>query len=69
MKGQILDVYPESHDAFRACVLDVDDGYFNGKTGIKVVCLATGEVTVHHEYECEDPVIKNIFAITTECGE
>ena len=69
MKGQILDVYPENEDAFRVCVLDVDDGYFDGETGVKVVCLATGEITVRHDWECEEPVIENIFTLTTECGE
>lgn len=67
MKGQILDVYPEGKQPFRACVLEVLDNHFddnNGTGGVKVVCLDTGEVTVRRHWECENPVIENVFDVT-----
>lgn len=58
MKGQILDVYPEGESSFRACVIEL----INGDEGlVKVVNLETGEITERHLWECEDPIINNIF--------
>jgi len=65
MKGQILDVYPEEEETFRACVLEVIDNHFDGnEQGVKVVCLNTGEASIRHHGECEYPVIKNVFDIS-----
>ena len=59
MNGQILDVYPEDENPFRACVLEV----IGGDEGLaKVVNLKTGEITERHHWECEEPVIDDIFA-------
>lgn len=56
-KGSIIDVYPEGGPTFRACVLSVDGKFF------KVINLETGEVADKIHYECEDPIIDNIFNI------
>jgi hypothetical protein len=65
MKGQILDVYPDGKEAFRACVIDVLDNQFEGgEQGVLVVCLKTGDNTIRHHWECENPVIENIFDVT-----
>lgn len=57
MKGAILDVYPEGCDAFRACVLDDrnEEGLFY------VVNLENGERGYYADFECEKPIITNIF--------
>ena len=63
MKGQILDVYPEGSDTYRACVLEV----IGGEDELaKVVDLSTGEIKDAHYYECENPVIDDIFAVEGE---
>jgi len=57
MKGQILDVYPEGEETFRACVLeDVSD-----KELARVVNLDTGETSYRGYEECEEPIIDDIF--------
>ena len=67
MKGQILDVYPEGKETFRACVLDKDDEYFEGKEiGIKVVNLMTGDISTVHYGECSDPVIDDVFNVASD---
>lgn len=58
MKGNILDVYKEGCDTFRACVLEVVSG---DDQLAKVVNLDTGEIETVKYYECETPVINNVF--------
>lgn len=60
MKGQILDVYPEGDDSFRACVLEVVGG---DKQLARVVNLETGETSYRGFHECESPIIDDIFAV------
>jgi hypothetical protein len=63
MKGQILDIFPEGGSAFRACVLEVIGG---DEEIARVVNLDTGEVSMRHHWECEEPIIENVFDLT-EC--
>lgn len=58
IKGQILDVYPEGRNSFRACVLGVDEKF---SEIIKVVNLDTGKEDRVRKHECEAPIIFNIF--------
>lgn len=64
MKGQILDIYPEGKPTYRACVIElVADGLVEGEEAVKVVNLGTGENNIVGHYECELPIIENIFKI------
>jgi hypothetical protein len=72
MKGSIIDAHPEGEFTFRACVLDVavfGDGGVAGDTLLKIVNLDTGETTVIFDYECESPVIEDIFSLQPKKGE
>jgi hypothetical protein len=57
MKGQILDVHPEGGGTFRACVLDGA----NNQGLIYVINLDTGGRVYCAKYECDAPIIENIF--------
>lgn len=60
MKGQILDVYMEGHDSFRACVLEVMGG---DKEIVTVINLENGKKLQVFFHECEEPIIDNVFEL------
>lgn len=60
MKGQILDVYPEGGETFRACVLEVIGG---GDELAVVVNLDTGEKLSVKSRDCWLPIIDNVFEL------
>ena len=60
MKGQILDIFPEGENSFRACVIEVVGG---DEEMAKVVNLDTGEVSERHYWECECAIIDNVFEL------
>ena len=62
MKGQILDVYPEGEETFRACILEVMGEQMDL---VRVVNLGTGETSLRGISECDSPIIKSIFDVDT----
>jgi hypothetical protein len=56
MKGNILDVYPEGEEIFRACVLEV-----MGNNILYVLNLSNGKKSMRSACECEYPLINDIF--------
>ena len=60
MKGQILDIFPEGEDSFRACVLEIIEG---SDYPVKVVNLDNGGQTFRQHCECELPIINNVFEL------
>ena len=63
MKGQILDVYPEGKETYRACVLEV----IGGEDELaRVLNLSNGEIREVTYSECSEPVIDDIFEIEGE---
>jgi len=57
MKGQILDIFPEGKDSYRACVIEVHGG---DEEIARVVNLDNGEISMVHHWECEEPIIDNV---------
>ena len=58
--GMIIDVFPEGGASFRGCVKRQE--ITSGEKYIATINLKSGEVALHQDYECSEPVIGNIFA-------
>jgi len=57
--GQIVDVYPEGKDSFRACVMGVD----TEDEVLHVLDLKTALIHPVRDWEVEAPLIDDIFSL------